>query len=80
LAVIADNRGAILDLAARQIPTDPIMRRLQSFINLQFFDCMWGMVPGSAGFPLSVRQPELSEIFCHTVQGGGGKDHCLLEF
>src|SRR5450631_729847 len=34
----------------------------------------------NAGFPLSVRQSELSEIFCHTVQGGGGKDHCLFVF
>ncbi len=47
MAVIADNRAAILDLAARQIPTDPTMRRLEAFINLQFFDCMWGMIPGS---------------------------------
>jgi hypothetical protein len=47
MAVIANNRVAILDLAARQIPTDPIMRRLEGFINLQFFDCMWGMIPGS---------------------------------
>jgi hypothetical protein len=34
----------------------------------------------NAGLPYSVRQPELSEIFCHTVQDGGGKDHCLFEF
>ena len=47
MAVIANNRAAILDLAARQIPTDPTMRRLEAFINLQFFDCMWGVVPGS---------------------------------
>jgi hypothetical protein len=47
MAVIAGNRSAILDLATRQIPTDPTMRRLEGFINLQFFDCMWGMVPGS---------------------------------
>jgi hypothetical protein len=47
MAVIANNRAAILELAARQIPTDPTMRRLESFINLQFFDCMWGMAPGS---------------------------------
>jgi hypothetical protein len=47
MAVIADNRTAILDLAARQMPTDPTMRRLQAFINLQFFDCMWGIVPRS---------------------------------
>lgn len=47
IAVIAANRSTILDLGARQIPTDPTMRRLEGFINLQFFDCMWGMVPGS---------------------------------
>jgi hypothetical protein len=47
MAVIANNRAAILDLAARQIPTDPTMRRLEAFINLQFFDCMWGIVPAS---------------------------------
>ena len=29
MAVIANNRAAILDLAARQIPTDPTMRRLE---------------------------------------------------
>jgi hypothetical protein len=47
MAVIADNRTAILDLAAQQMPTDPTMRRLEAFINLQFFDCFWGLVPGS---------------------------------
>jgi hypothetical protein len=47
MAVIANNRTAILDLAARQIPTDPTMRRLEGFINLQIFACMWGMIPGS---------------------------------
>jgi hypothetical protein len=47
MAVIANNRVAILELAARQIHTDPTMPRLEGFINLQFFDCLWGMVPGS---------------------------------
>jgi hypothetical protein len=47
MAVIADNRAAILDLAAQQTPTDPVMRRLESFVNLQYFACMWGIVPGS---------------------------------
>jgi hypothetical protein len=47
MAVIADNRAAILDLAARQTPTDPVMRRLESFVNLQYFARMWGIVPGS---------------------------------
>jgi hypothetical protein len=47
MGVIADNRAAILELAAQQIPTDPTMRRVEAFINLQFFECMWGIVPGS---------------------------------
>ena len=47
MAVIANHRAAILDLAARQYPTDPTMRRLEGFINLQFFACLWGLVPGS---------------------------------
>ncbi|WP_158812951.1 hypothetical protein [Methylocapsa sp. S129] len=47
MAVIADNRAAILDLAAQQTPTDPVMRRLESFVNLQYFACMWGLAPGS---------------------------------
>jgi hypothetical protein len=47
MAAIASNRAAILDLAARQIPTDPTMRRLEGFINLQYFDCLWGIIPGS---------------------------------
>ena len=47
MAVIANNRAAILDLAARQTPTDPEMRRLESFVNLQYFSCLWGLAPGA---------------------------------
>ena len=47
MKVIADNRAAILALAAQQMPTDPILRRLEGFINLQYFDCLWGLIPGS---------------------------------
>jgi hypothetical protein len=47
MAVIARNQAAILDLAANQIPTDPTLRRLQGFINLQVFACLWGLMPGS---------------------------------
>ncbi|MGO9941364.1 MAG: hypothetical protein ACLPIC_01100 [Rhodoblastus sp.] len=47
MAVIAANKAAILELAARQTPTDPVMRRLEGYIHLQFFACMWGLVPGS---------------------------------
>jgi len=47
MQVIADNLQAIQDLAARQDPTDLTMRRLQDFVNLQHFACLWGMVPGT---------------------------------
>jgi hypothetical protein len=47
MAVIANNRAAILDLAERQSPTDPVMRRLESFVNLQYFACLWGLAPGA---------------------------------
>ena len=47
MAVIAANRAAILNLAARQMPTDRVMRRLQGFISIQFSACAWGLVPGS---------------------------------
>ena len=47
MAVIAANRAAVLDLAARQTPTDRVMRRLETYINLQFSTCFWGLVPGS---------------------------------
>ncbi len=47
MAVIAANRAAILELAARQSPTDPMMTRLEGYINLQSFACMWGLVPGT---------------------------------
>lgn len=47
MAVIADYRGEILALAARQARTDPTFRRLLDFGNIQYTYCLWGMVPGS---------------------------------
>ena len=47
MAVLAAFRADIQDLAAAQYPTDPDMRRLQSFVSLQYFSCGWGLVPGS---------------------------------
>ena len=47
MAAIAAHRAAILGLAARQVPTDRVMQRLETFINLQFSACLWGLVPGS---------------------------------
>lgn len=47
MAVVAANLPAIRALADRQFPTDPEMRRLQGYLNLQSFACLWGMVPQS---------------------------------
>ncbi len=47
MAVIAANRAAILDLAERQAPATRVVRRLETYVNLQFSACMWGLVPGS---------------------------------
>ena len=49
MAVIADYRGEIFDLAARQIWTDDQFRRLLNFANLQYVACLWGLMPGSVG-------------------------------
>jgi len=40
MEVIANNMTAILDLAHWQIRTEHHLRRLQTFINLQFFACI----------------------------------------
>jgi hypothetical protein len=45
--IVAKYRAEILDLAARQPRTDPSLRRLTGFVNLQHFACFWGLVPGS---------------------------------
>ena len=47
MEVIAANKAAILDLADRQVLTDPTLRRLEGFISLQQFACLWGLMPGS---------------------------------
>lgn len=47
MLILAKYRARILEIAARQFPTDPTLRRLTDFVNLQFFACFWGLVPGS---------------------------------
>jgi hypothetical protein len=47
MAVIADYRGEILALAARQAKADPTFRRLLTFGDVQYSYCLWGLVPGS---------------------------------
>jgi hypothetical protein len=47
MAVIAENRSAILDLADRQPFQDEVFLKLRNFISVQYFSCLGGMVPGS---------------------------------
>lgn len=49
MAVVANYRGEILALAARQARTDETFRRLLTFGNIQYTYCLWGLVPGSLG-------------------------------
>ena len=46
MQVLEAYRADVLDLAGKRYPTDPDMRRLQSFVSLQYFYCAWGLVPG----------------------------------
>lgn len=46
MVVLANNRAAILKLADQQYPTDSEMRRLQTYVSLQFFAWAWGLMPG----------------------------------
>lgn len=47
MLAVANYRSDILDLAQHQARTDPTLRRLMGFVSLQYFACLWGLVPGS---------------------------------
>jgi hypothetical protein len=47
MAVIANNKAAILALAERQPHADDVLKRLLSFVNTQFSFCLWGLIPGT---------------------------------
>jgi hypothetical protein len=47
MGVIARNLSAILALAEQDVRPDTTTQRLHSFVNLQYFFCMRGLVPGS---------------------------------
>ncbi|MGY3698801.1 MULTISPECIES: hypothetical protein [Bradyrhizobium] len=47
MLVIAKYRATILDQATHHLQTDPIFLRLAGFVSLQYFACVWGLVPGS---------------------------------
>lgn len=49
MGVIAGYRTAILDLAALQPRTDPVLRRLRNYADIQQAACLWGLMPGSLG-------------------------------
>jgi hypothetical protein len=47
MAVISNNLSAIRALANARIGFDMTAWRLEDYLNLQFFACLWGVVPGS---------------------------------
>lgn len=47
MAIIANYRKPILDLATRMTRTDETFRRLVNYTNIQYSYCLWGIVPGS---------------------------------
>ena len=47
MAVISDNLSAIRSLASARIGFDMTTWRLEDYLNLQSFACLWGLVPGS---------------------------------
>jgi len=47
MAVISDNLSAIRALASARVGFDMTAWRLEDYLNLQSFACLWGIVPGS---------------------------------
>jgi hypothetical protein len=47
MAVISDNLSAIRALDSARIGFDMTTWRLEDYLNLQSFACLWGLVPGS---------------------------------
>jgi hypothetical protein len=47
MAVIRDNLPAIRSLASARVGFDMTTWRLEDYLNLQTFACLWGIVPGS---------------------------------
>jgi hypothetical protein len=47
MAVISDNLPAIRALASARLGFDMTTWRLEDYLNLQAFACLWGIVPGS---------------------------------
>jgi hypothetical protein len=47
MAVIGDNLPAIRTLAGARVGFDLTTWRLEDYLNLQSFACLWGVVPGS---------------------------------
>ncbi len=47
MAVIADYRGRIMDLAAGAVDTNEPFRRVLNYAEIQYSYCLWGRIPGS---------------------------------
>lgn len=47
MAVIAEYRGRIIDLASRATDTNEPFRRVLNYAQIQYSYCLWGRMPGS---------------------------------
>jgi hypothetical protein len=47
MAVIADYRGRIMDLAVSAVDTNEPFRRVLNYAEIQYSYCLWGRMPGS---------------------------------
>ena len=47
MAVISDNLSAIRALASARIGFDMTTWRMEDYLNLQSFACLWGLAPGA---------------------------------
>ncbi len=47
MAVIADYRDRVMDLAASAVDTNEPFRRVLNYAEIQYSYCLWGRVPGS---------------------------------
>jgi hypothetical protein len=47
MAIVANYRSDIFELAADVTQTDEVFRRLLNFAHIQYTYCLWGMMPGT---------------------------------
>ena len=71
MAVIRDNLPAIRALASARLGFDLTTWRLEDYLNLQSFACLWGIVPGS----ITDEESPFNEC-AHAYLAAGGRCSC----